>query len=464
VTFTAHATCGGTPQYQFFVGTINGQNISWQQVQAYSTNATFIWNTGGLSGSYYVAFWAENSGGPSNSFDTSTALQKTVAAQTACSGPILSSNPTASSITAGTSVTFTAQAVCGGTPQYQFFVGTINGQNVSWQQVQAYSTSATFIWNTSGLSGSYYVAFWAENSGGPSNNFDTSTALTKTVTAAGVCNTPTLTASPSGSPGTQVASVTFTAHATCGNTAVYQFFVGISSGQNISWQQVQAYSTTATYTWGLPGPGSYYVAMWAENQGGPAGSFDTATAVPWTVGGSGNCTGVTLSLNTVSTSQVTTTATTSGCGHAVQYEWWWSLITNGALGPWLNLSAYPGASPITWTDLNTSTWYVEVWVRDSNSTNQFDAGAAKLYFFAAARPNSSSTSIEPPVPDNPPTSEHTGSSASAATPVATPVPTPPAREPAPEAPSRQSQSSRQPFLSQKLGATIKRVASLLSRL
>jgi hypothetical protein len=77
--------------------------------------------------------------------------------------------------------------------------------------------------------------------------------------------------------------VHFTAHATCPATPVYQWFVGAVRGNGQPmWHAVQPYSTTNTYTWNTTGeqPGSYFVSVWAENQGGPAGSFDVNANPP----------------------------------------------------------------------------------------------------------------------------------------------------------------------------------------
>jgi hypothetical protein len=57
----------------------------------------------------------------------------------------------------------TATASCGGTAQYEFWVGTPAG---IWHVVRAYSSSATFSWNTSGLPrGRYTLAVHVRNAG-----------------------------------------------------------------------------------------------------------------------------------------------------------------------------------------------------------------------------------------------------------------------------------------------------------
>jgi hypothetical protein len=88
----------------------------------------------------------------------------------------MSSAP-ASTATVGTSVTFTATA--GGCPNpnpvYQFWVLAPGAS--SWTMVQAYSTSNTFIWSTTGKApGTYQIAVWvrdASSAGAFSNSFGT---------------------------------------------------------------------------------------------------------------------------------------------------------------------------------------------------------------------------------------------------------------------------------------------------
>jgi hypothetical protein len=60
VTFTASASGCPHPLYQFW---ILRPGSTWQIVQPYSTNATFIWTTTGLpAGSYSYTVWARDSG------------------------------------------------------------------------------------------------------------------------------------------------------------------------------------------------------------------------------------------------------------------------------------------------------------------------------------------------------------------------------------------------------------------
>jgi hypothetical protein len=88
----------------------------------------------------------------------------------------------ASTTTVGTPVTFTATATgCPNpSPVYQFWVLAPGAS--SWTVVQAYSTSNTFSWSTTGkATGGYQVAVWARDAssaGAAGNTFGTWDAFT----------------------------------------------------------------------------------------------------------------------------------------------------------------------------------------------------------------------------------------------------------------------------------------------
>jgi hypothetical protein len=176
----------------------------------------------------------------------------------------------------GTSVTFTASAVGCPNPLYQFWILPPGG---SWTIGQAYSTTATFNWNTTGLpAGAYHYTVWVRDSGsaGTSTNslgsFDTyspSTAYTLTTTP---CTSVTEAAAPP-STATTSSTVTFTASASgCGHP-LYQFWILVPGSS--TWQIAQPYSTSATFTWntiGLRG-GTYRYTVWVRD----ASSAGTST-------------------------------------------------------------------------------------------------------------------------------------------------------------------------------------------
>jgi hypothetical protein len=173
VHLTANATCGGTPVYEWWLGIVGASAWTWQLLSGYQTANTFTWNTSGLApGSYVVDVWVENQGGSPTGHDTYAYL--TFSLTTACSNATLAANPPAGSVPLGSVVQFTAGAACGGTPAYEWWLGTANGGAWSWQLLTGYRTANTYSWNTSGLApGTYIIDVWVENQGGSAVGYDT---------------------------------------------------------------------------------------------------------------------------------------------------------------------------------------------------------------------------------------------------------------------------------------------------
>jgi spore germination protein YaaH len=165
ITFTASASGCPHPLYQFWILT-PGSHI-WQIKQAYSSTATFNWQTTGLpAGSYLYTVWVRDASstgtgcgnlGCDDAYFPATAymLSSPCKAVTDTAAP-----PTAS--TRGTKVTFTASASGCSRPLYQFWI-LAPGSHI-WQVVQAYSSAATFNWNTTGLpAGGYLYTVWVRD-------------------------------------------------------------------------------------------------------------------------------------------------------------------------------------------------------------------------------------------------------------------------------------------------------------
>jgi hypothetical protein len=171
VNFTASATCGGSAIFRWWTTAVSPMNFV--TVKNYSNSNSYGWDTKNLAaGDYYVAVWVENSGSPSGSYDTYAVALMHVVAPT-CSNAVETASPSASVYNLGASVKFTASATCGGTPVYQFWLGTVNGATINWEILKTYGTGNSYTLNTKGMAtGGYYVAFWVENQGSPSA-FDT---------------------------------------------------------------------------------------------------------------------------------------------------------------------------------------------------------------------------------------------------------------------------------------------------
>ena len=84
--------------------------INWQLIQAYSTNATYSWNSpGAAAGVVYFRVWARDASS-SAARDTFSSIPYTIAAAAPCASVAVSSAPTTvtHSTSGGTHVTVTA--------------------------------------------------------------------------------------------------------------------------------------------------------------------------------------------------------------------------------------------------------------------------------------------------------------------------------------------------------------------
>jgi hypothetical protein len=392
VTFTATASGCPHPFYEFWILAPGGD---WNIVQAYSTNATFNWNTtGSLAGTYVYTVWAHDSGSAGTSCDgfgckdalfPGTAYTLTT---TPCASMSASASP-ASPQASSTVVAFTGVASGCPHPLYQFWILAPGG---SWTIVQAYSTSATFNWNTIGLvAGNYLYTVWVRDSGSAGttcNSFGCYDALfpgtlyTLTTTP---CASVTDSATPA-SPQLSGTGVTFTAVASGCPHPLYQFWILAPGG---TWTIVKAFSTTATFNWNTTGlaAGTYLYTVWVRDSGsagtscnflGCKDAFFPGTAYTLTRQA---CTSVAVSATPASPQAagtgVTFTAVASGCPRPL-YQFW--ILAPG--GTWTIVQAYSTTATFNWntTGLAPGTYYYTVWVRDSstagtssNSYGSFDA-------------------------------------------------------------------------------------------
>jgi len=380
VVSAAGANCPN-PQYQFW--TLAPGASSWTVVQPYSSMNTFSWSTAGkAAGTYQVAVWARDTnstgiyGNTFGRWDAVSFIPFTLVAPT-CTGLTLGAAPPAMT-SVGSSPTFTATGPCpDANPVYQFF--TLAPGAGSWTIAQAFSTSNTFSWSTTGKApGGWQVAAWVRDasSGGVYSNsfgtFDLSTAVAYTLTTCSGLSLAAMPASPAGVGG----SPTFTASATgCPHaSALYQFFT-LAPGAG-SWTIAQAFSSTSTFSWSTTGktPGVWQVAVWVRDasSGGvysnSFGTFDISTAVAYTLT---TCSGVSLGASPSSSApvgtSVTFTANAIGCPNPNPvYQFW--VLAPGA-SSWTIIQAYSTSNTFIWntTGKAKGSYQVAVWVRDASS-------------------------------------------------------------------------------------------------
>jgi hypothetical protein len=191
VTFTGRASGCPNPLYEFWI--LGPGSDTWTVARAYSTTATFNWNTAGPlpAGTYGFSVWVRDSssaGTSCNSLgcdDAFTAINYALSSTT-CTSVTASAAPPSPSVH-GTAVTITGAASGCSNPLYQFWI-LLPGSS-TWTVAQAYSTSATLSWSSTGLPpGTYTFSVWvrdASSAGGASTslgNFDAFVGIDYTLT------------------------------------------------------------------------------------------------------------------------------------------------------------------------------------------------------------------------------------------------------------------------------------------
>ena len=275
VRVAAGASGCANPLYKFFLRT--AASGTWQVVQDYSTNSAYRWNSAGApAGPVYFGVWVRDANS-TVSVDANTSAAYVLFAP--CANVSVSFTPSGSA-GAGAPVTVTAGASSCASPLYEFWMRPASSS--TWQLLQAYSSSSTYRWNTTGAApGTVYFGVWARDasSGAPSDaTGPASYTLIKACTSAGMSFSP---ASPiAHGSGT---SVTVTATASGCGSPVYEFWMRPATSS--TWQLVQGYSTSATYRWNTSGApaGTVYFGIWVRDAKSTAAS-DTTTSAAYVLG------------------------------------------------------------------------------------------------------------------------------------------------------------------------------------
>ena len=207
--FTVAATGSGTLTYQWTKG---GINISG----ATSATYTIVSTASGDAGSYAVVV--------TNSVGSVTSMTVTLTVSAAPVGPTITTQPSAQSVTAGQSASFTVAATGSGMLTYQWTKGGISISGAT-------SATYTIVSTASGDAGSYAVVV--------TNSVGSVTSMTVTLMVSAAPVGPTITTQPSAQLVTAGQSASFTVAATGSGTLTYQWTKG---GINISG------ATSATYT------------------------------------------------------------------------------------------------------------------------------------------------------------------------------------------------------------------------
>jgi len=356
VTWTASATCSGTPQYEFWVQSASG---IWAMARAYDASSTFVWNSPNTVGAYAVQVRARNDAALEDAYDNYKSVGFTLAL---CNSPSLSTGAATSPYASGSGpVTLNAAGSCAGGTQFQFHY--LDLSNV-WHLVQAYSANNTAPWNADTKAG-VYVFQVAIRPIGSTAGYVSYTRLNFTLSGCGV---PTLIPDV---PSPQVAgtTVTWTGSAACSGSPQYEFWVRSPAG---IWAVARAYDASPTFIWNSPNAlGNYAVQVRARNVGAVEDPYDNYQSISFTLA---LCSTPTLSTGAAASpypsgsGPITLTATGS-CAGGTQFEFFyqdpglaWHLIGTG----------YQSGSTATWNaDYKAGSYRVQVDIRPVGSTASY---------------------------------------------------------------------------------------------
>jgi hypothetical protein len=278
VTLAASSSGCPAPRYEFWMRP--AASSTWQLAQSYGTSSSFVWNTAGAApGGVYFGAWAKNATSSTTTFDANAATLYTLTS--ACGAPTLAAAPLSQTVS-GTQVTLTAGATACADPRFEFWMRPAS--STTWTMVQAYGTTNTFTWNSSGASGIVYFGLWVKDVTSATSTFDTNAALTYTVTAA-TCKSVTATPAPSSVVHGTASHSTITATASgCTNASpLYAFWMRPASSN--TWTLVQGYTANSTFDWNSSGAavGTVYFGVWVKDAGSPTTTFDANVAATVTV-------------------------------------------------------------------------------------------------------------------------------------------------------------------------------------
>lgn len=290
-----------------------------------------------------------------------------------------------SSATAGSSVTLTGTAAgpaCTA-PQYQFWMRPANG---SWTMLRDYSATNTFSWTSPTPAGGYFVGVHARDLASTAP-FESIASIPYTLTGS-ICTAVTLTAAPP-SPQISGTQVTLTASGTCPNPSPSYEFWAKWQGSS-TWQALQAYSTSTTYTWNSTGAlaGTEAFGVWVHDASStapfpsspsPYCCWDALTSIPFTVA-TPSCASVTATAAPTTVvhgagTHVTITAAASGCTSSPRYEFWMRAASQTS---WQLVQGYGTSATYDWnsTGALAGTVYFGAWAKDATSPNLYDTFAS----------------------------------------------------------------------------------------
>ncbi len=164
ITWTAIASGGTAGPLQFRFWRYNAGTGAWTLAQDYSASNTYTWTpSAGDAGSYLVQVWVRSAGSAASyeaygSTPTFSIVRPTVTITSF-------GTTTAFPVSAGTTITWTAQAT-GGSGALEYLFYRYNSGTGVWSLVQSYGSSSSFTWTPSTAEkGTYVLQVWVRSVG-----------------------------------------------------------------------------------------------------------------------------------------------------------------------------------------------------------------------------------------------------------------------------------------------------------
>ena len=301
-----------------------------------------------------------------------------------CGSATLTANPP-SPHTGGGNVTLTATAGCGGygggggygylanVPVFRFW---IKDPGRHWSMVQDYSSTATHIWNTTGLAnGDELLEVDVRSADEPSTvAYDTVKNIVYHI-GPPPCTAAGLNANPASGTGHTGGTITLTgSSASCPNP-VYKFWI-MDPGSR--WSVVQNYSATTTHAWGPVG--TYHVGQYRlevdVRDASEATTYDTVSNLTYNLVG---CTAASITAVPVSGTVAHGAGPVVLTGHATcpgtaTYRFW----IRDPGGRWSMVQNYSTTATYTWAAgaQKGGASFISVDVRDQGGADSYEATAA----------------------------------------------------------------------------------------
>ena len=368
-TFTAAASGTPTPTVQWQVSTNGGS--SWSDI-AGATSTTYSFTAASADDSYQYRAVFTNSVGSANS----SAATLTVNSGSTPAAPFITLHPSNTTVTTGSTASFTAAATGSPTPTVQWQVSTNGGSN--WSNISGATNTTYSFTAASGDNTNQYRAVFSNGVGSDA----TSNAATLTVNYA-----PSVTQNPSSSTVTAGSTASFTAAATGNPTPTVQWQVSTNGGSN--WSNISgATNTTYSFTAASGENTNQYRAVFSNGIGSDATSNAATLTINYAPSVTQNPSSSTV---TAGSTASFTAAATGNPTPTVQ----WQVSTNGGSN-WSNISGATNATySFTAASGDNTNQYRAVFTNGVGSDATSSAATLTVNYAPSVTQNPSSTTVTP---------------------------------------------------------------------